>query len=97
MAPSRAIPKGRLTSVRPVWAIEGGRVTLEGDGFPVDPAVAHVRVGSRPARIAAASRSLLTVIIPEGVDGGPTAIRVEDLPGETAFVEMGAPLACANH
>jgi sugar lactone lactonase YvrE len=88
---------GRLTSVRPLWAIQGGRVTLEGDGFPVDPAVPHVRVGAQPARLAALSPSSLTVLIPEGLEGGSTAIRVDELPGETAFVEIGAPLVTGVH
>jgi sugar lactone lactonase YvrE len=88
---------GRLTSVRPLWAIEGGRITLEGDGFPVDPAVPHVRVGAQPARLSAASPTSLTVVVPEGLDGGQTAIRVDELPGETAFVEIGAPLVTGVH
>jgi hypothetical protein len=88
---------GRLTSVRPLWAVEGGRVTLEGEGFPVEPLVPHVRVGTQPARLAAASASSLTVIVPEGLEGGPTAIRIDELPGETAFVEIGAPLVTGVH
>jgi sugar lactone lactonase YvrE len=87
----------RIASVRPLWAIEGGRVTIEGDGFPVDPHVPHVRLGTQPARIAAASPSSLTVIVPEGVEGGSTAIRVDELPGETAFIEIGAPLVTGVH
>jgi streptogramin lyase len=88
---------GRITSVRPLWAIEGGRVTLEGDGFPVDPVAAHVRVGALPARLSAASSSSLTVIMPEGLEGGSTAIRIDELPGETAFVEIGVPLVTGVH
>lgn len=88
---------GKLTSVRPLWAIEGGRVTLDGDGFPVDPHVPHVRLGAEPARLAAASPSSLTVLVPEGLDGGSTAIRIDELPGETAFVEIGAPLVTGVH
>ena len=88
---------GRLTSVRPLWAVEGGRVTLEGEGFPVEPLVPHVRLGNQPARLAAASASSLTVIVPEGLEGGSTAIRVDELPGETAFVEIGAPLVTGVH
>ncbi|HTM26201.1 MAG TPA: IPT/TIG domain-containing protein [Vicinamibacterales bacterium] len=87
----------RIASVRPFWAIEGGRVTIEGDGFPVDPHVPHVRLGTQPARLAAASPSSLTVIVPEGVEGGSTAIRVDELPGETAFIEIGAPLVTGVH
>jgi sugar lactone lactonase YvrE len=88
---------GRLTSVRPLWAIEGGRVTLEGEGFPVDPAVPHVRVGAQPARLAAVSPSSLTVLVPDGLEGGQTALRIDELPGETAFVEIGAPLVAGVH
>jgi sugar lactone lactonase YvrE len=88
---------GRLTSVRPLWAIEGGRVTLEGDGFPVDPVVPHVRLGAAAARVACASPSSLTVLVPDGLEGGQTAIRIDELPGETAFVEVGAPLVTGVH
>jgi hypothetical protein len=56
-----------------------------------------VRVGSQPARLAAASASSLTVLIPEGLDGGPTAVRVDELPGESVFVEIGAPLVTGVH
>jgi sugar lactone lactonase YvrE len=88
---------GRVTSVRPLWAIEGGRVTLEGDGFPVDPAVPHVRVGTQAARLASASPTALAVIIPAGLEGGSAAVRIDELPGETAFVEIGAPLVTGVH
>src|SRR5262245_29084191 len=96
-SPSDEKHVGRLTSVRPLWAIEGGRVILDGDGFPVDPLVPHVRVGAQPARLATASPSSLTVIVPEGLEGGSTAIRIDELPGETAFVEIGAPLVTGVH
>lgn len=88
---------GRVTSVHPLWGIEGGRVTLEGDGFPVDPVAPHVRVGTTPARLASASSTALTVLIPEGLAGGSTTVRIDELPGETAFVEIGTPLVAGVH
>ena len=97
MGATRASTPGRVTSVRPLWAIEGGRITLQGDGFPLDPGVPHVRVGAQPARLAAASSSSLTVMIPEGAEGGTTAIRIDELPGESTFVEIGAPLVTGVH
>ena len=97
MGATRASSPGRVTSVRPLWAIEGGRITLQGDGFSVDPGVPHVRVAALPARLAAASSSSLTVLIPEGVEGGTTAIRIDELPGESTFVEIGAPLVTGVH
>jgi len=86
-----------VTSVRPLWGIEGGRVTLEGDGFPIDPVAPQVRIGAQPARLASASATALTVLIPEGLEGGSTSIRIDELPGETAFVEIGAPLVTGVH
>src|SRR4051794_37221399 len=97
VGPSRAPTGGRVTSVRPLWAVEGGRITLEGEGFPVDPSVPQVRVGAERARLAAASSTSLTVLIPEGLEGGTTAIRIDDLPGESTFVEIGAPLVTGVH
>jgi sugar lactone lactonase YvrE len=88
---------GRVTSVRPLWAIEGGRVTLEGDGFPVDPVAPRVRVGAVRAHLAAASPRHLTVMVPEGLEGGSTAVRLDELPGESVFVEIGAPLVSGVH
>jgi sugar lactone lactonase YvrE len=82
--------------VRPVWAIEGGRVTLEGEGFPVDP-FPHVRVGAQSARVAAAAPSFLAIVIPGDAEGGTTAIRIDELPGETAFVEIAVPLVTGVH
>jgi hypothetical protein len=80
-----------------LWAIEGGRVTLDGQDFPLDGGVPHVRVGAQPARLSAAAPSSLTVLVPSGLEGGPTAIRVDEMPGETAFVEIGAPLVSGVH
>jgi sugar lactone lactonase YvrE len=94
---SAFVSTGRVTSVHPLWALEGGRVTLEGTGFPVDPELPQVRVGSRPARLASASPTELSVIVPSGLDGGSTAIRVEELPGETAYIEVAAPFVTGVH
>jgi sugar lactone lactonase YvrE len=88
---------GRVTSVRPLWAIEGGRVTLEGTGFPVYPALPQVRVGPETARLAHASPTALTLIVPADLEGGSTAVRIDELPGETAYVEIGAPLVSGVH
>ena len=88
---------GRVTSVRPLWGIEGGRVTLEGDGFSIDPVAPQVRLGTQQARLASASGTTLSVIIPEGLEGGSTAVRIDELPGETAFVEVGTPLVTGVH
>jgi len=86
-----------VTSVRPLWAIEGGRVTLEGTGFPVDPGLPQVRIGPTAARLAHASPTALTVVVPADLEGGSTAVRIDELPGETAYIEIGAPLVTGVH
>ena len=54
-------------------------------------------IGGIAARLASASPSLLTAIVPPGLDGGHTTVRLDGVPGETAYVEIGAPLATGLH
>ena len=86
----------RITGVRPLWAVEGGRLTILGDGFNLDP-LPDIRIGGTVARLASASSHALRVIVPPGLDGGRTPIRIDTAPGETAYVEVGAPLATGLH
>jgi sugar lactone lactonase YvrE len=87
----------RISAVRPLWAVEGGRITIEGSGFPVEPGLPRVLIGGAAARLTAASSSELTAVVPSGLEGGHTAIRIEEVAGETAYVEIGAPLATGLH
>jgi sugar lactone lactonase YvrE len=97
VGPSYGSTRGRIAAVRPLWAIEGGRVHLDGADFPVAGGMPQVRIGAHQARVAAASSTTLSVIVPSGVEGGAMAVRVDELPGETAFVEVGAPLVTGVH
>lgn len=87
----------RITAVSPLWAVEGGRVTITGSGFNIDPQLPEVRLGGSRATVAHASRQSMTVIVPPGLDGGHTPVRVDTAPGETAYVEVGAPIATGLH
>jgi sugar lactone lactonase YvrE len=87
----------RISAVRPLWAVEGGRVTIEGSGLPVEPALPRVTIGGTPARLTSASSTELTALVPAGLDGGHTSIRIDEVAGETAYVEIGAPLATGLH
>ena len=71
-------------------------MTIAGSGFPVDP-LPDVTIGGVPARLTRASSQALAAVIPGGLDGGRTPIRVDGVAGETAFVEIGAPLATGLH
>ena len=86
-----------ISAVGPLWAVEGGRVTITGSGFAVDPSLPRVVIGSLPARLAKASPTSLTAIVPAGLEGGHMPIRIEGGPGETAYVEIGVPLATGLH
>jgi sugar lactone lactonase YvrE len=87
----------RISAVRPLWAVEGGRVTISGTGFAVDPVLPRVLIGGLTARLSSASPSELSAIVPSGLDGGHTPVRIAEAPGETAYVEIGAPLATGLH
>lgn len=86
----------RITGVRPLWAVEGARLTILGEGFSLDP-LPDIRIGGTSARLASASSQALNVMVPPGLDGGRTSIRIDTAPGETAYVEVGAPLATGLH
>jgi hypothetical protein len=86
----------RITGVRPLWAVAGGWVTIVGEGFSVDPPP-EVRIGSTPARVLAGSSRELKLSVPPTLDGGRMPIRLASAPGETVFVEVGAPLATGLH
>jgi sugar lactone lactonase YvrE len=78
--------------------VEGGRVTIHGAGFPIDtPHLPNVTVGDSPARAVYASGSTITVLVPTGLDGGRTTVRIDDVPGETALLDVGAPLTTGLH
>jgi len=88
----------RVTDVRPARAIEGGRIVIEGANFSVDgPRLPDVHVGGALARVVHASSSSLAVIVPSGLDGGSTPIRVEGVTGETAFVTIAGQFATGLH
>ncbi len=88
----------RITAVRPFWAIEGGRIRIEGSGFPVDgPRLPEVRIGGQPARVVYGSPGALAVVVPALADGGRTEIRIDGVPGETAYVEVATTLATGLH
>lgn len=88
----------RITAVRPPWAVEGGRVAVEGhalvDGDGQGP-VPEVFFDSQPARVVAASPRSVSVTVPPGLDGGRTAVRVGGAP--PAFVDVGRPVATGVH
>jgi sugar lactone lactonase YvrE len=85
-----------LTGIQPLWAVEGGRVTLLGSGFPLEQ-LPDVKIGDVSAHVVFASATSVSVLVPPGLDGGRTTVRVEDAPGETVFLEVGETYASGLH
>lgn len=89
----------RLTAVQPAWAIEGGRLTIEGHEFPLDgPPLRDVFLGASRARVVYASSTRLDVLVPAGIDGGVTPVRVGDTAEAPVLsVHVAAPFATGLH
>src|SRR5574340_1045022 len=88
----------RVTAVEPIRAIEGGRVTVHGTGLPLEEHRApRVFFGNTQARLAAFSSRALTALVPPDLEGGRTPLRIDGVPGETALVTVGAPVATGVH
>jgi sugar lactone lactonase YvrE len=94
------MPSPRINAVHPPRAIEGGRIDLEGAGFPVDGSVLpEVRLGDVPARVVYASSSRIGVIVPAGLDNGRAQVRIApfDPAEKTASVDIAVPFATGLH
>lgn len=72
-------------------AIDGGPFTVAHGDVPA------VRVGSEPARTVWAGRTRVVFVVPPGIGGGAQAVRIEQVPGETAYLETGTLIATGLH
>lgn len=78
--------------------IEGGRLWLRGDGFPQPDSTSDlVTIGGVPARLSFAAPDRLAVVVPAGLDGGDTPVKVSWLPGATLYARVGSLLATGLH
>ncbi|HUF48075.1 MAG TPA: hypothetical protein VMM93_09675 [Vicinamibacterales bacterium] len=87
-----------ISGIHPACALPGARVLVTGTDFPVPPdAPPGVFVGQDAAHVLSASPERLRIIVPAAAAGGPTPLRIEDVPGETAYFEVGRLLASDVH
>jgi sugar lactone lactonase YvrE len=86
----------RISSVTPVRAVEGGRVAVQGSGFRIDE-LPSITIGDLPSRALFASSTKIVIAIPSELDGGRVPVRIEDIPGETIYVSVGAQWATGLH
>jgi hypothetical protein len=95
---SSAVNRSRITSIHPLWAVEGGRITIEGTDLTANGAdTPDVRLGSHPAQVVRASPDAVSVLVPGGLEGGHTPVRIGGGLGETAFVDIGSRIATGLH
>ncbi len=95
---SSTVTRPRITAVRPLWAVEGGRITIEATDLPSDGAVwPEVCLGSQMARVVHASGREVSVVVPSELEGGHTPVRIGGARGETAFVRIGERVAAGLH
>jgi sugar lactone lactonase YvrE len=87
-----------ISAVRPGWAVPGGRIAVSGVHLPVPTeGPPHALVGPHDAHVVAASRSLIRLVIPAAAEGGTMAVRFDELPGETAYVEVARTVTTGVH
>jgi sugar lactone lactonase YvrE len=91
-----ASSSSQITSVSPLKAVEGGRVTINGADFPTDDLPA-VSIGGHAARVAFASSSRLVVVMPSGLDSGPARLLIDDVGTDVATVMVGGEWATGLH
>src|SRR5215472_572343 len=85
-------------TVFPSVAIEGGRISILGDRFPLDqPQLPPVRIGDTPARIVFASPYRFDIVVPAGLPSGRVPVLIDGVPGETASLDVAAPFASGLH
>lgn len=85
-----------ISSVRPLRVVNGGRVTIDGTGFPVDELLT-VPVGNVDERVAFASPSRVVVSISAECEPGPTPIAIPGVPRATPRLSIGALWATGLH
>lgn len=88
-----------VTAIRPLSAIEGGRIQIEGANFPVDgPRLPDVRIGDLPARVVYASPTSISIVVPPGLtESGRATLRIDGVAAEGALIEVAVPFATGLH
>ena len=71
-------------------------MAVAGAGFPTED-LPSITVGDQPSRALFASSTKIVIAIPPELDGGPTPVRIDDIPGETIYVSVGSVWATGLH
>ncbi|MBP6004427.1 MAG: hypothetical protein KA746_13420 [Pyrinomonadaceae bacterium] len=69
---------GKIIAIEPIYAIPGGEISVETDGFQVDMrGGSGVFIGGERCRLIAASSSRILAIVPEGIASEHTNVHLE--------------------
>jgi hypothetical protein len=87
-----------ISALKPAWAVPGAVVAIDGVHLPV-PADGppHVLVGAADAQVTAASHRTLRILVPADAEGGTAAVRIDELPGETVYLQVAGVLVSGVH
>lgn len=87
-----------ISAIRPGWAVPGAAVSIDGIHLPVPgDGPPHVLVGALDARVTTASHRALRLLVPPESEGGTLAVRIDELPGETVYLQVARALATGIH
>lgn len=87
-----------LTSLEPIRVVEGARLWLRGEGFPLPNSTSDiVTIGGVPARLSFAGTDRVAVLVPAGLRGGEAPVKVTWVPGATLFARIGGLIATGLH
>ncbi len=82
----------------PVRAVPGARVAIRATHLPLPiDGLPHVLVGEKDARVVAASPRGVTIVIPADADPGEQIVRIDEIPGVSGRIIVGAVFATDVH
>jgi sugar lactone lactonase YvrE len=92
------ISHAHVSAVRPMWAIEGGRVDIDGDGFALaGDRLPEVWIGGIRARVVFASPQRLGVLVPPGIPPGRVLVEVVGSYGGPVFLTVAGVVTTGIH
>ena len=92
------MPRPELTGLSPHRAVAGGRVRLALEGLDVARvSLPEIRVGDEAVRASFASPTAVAFVLPTATASGHVPLRLDAVPGQTVFLDVGAPIASGVH
>jgi sugar lactone lactonase YvrE len=92
------LTKSPSLTTTPHFAVPGARVAVHAPGLvlPID-GLPHVFVGDKSARVVAGSSRGVTIVIPPDAEPGDETVRIDEMPGITGRLVIGAVFVTDMH